>query len=167
MKTYLPNYFKQIGILLVFTAIVLSFTGHIDGHRQAFLEGFYEGYQTANDRIKANGENLNFESNLLDKEEEKILLWLSLFFSISGFVIYLFSKEKIDDEYIQQIRLKSILQALLFSWLLYGLIKLFDSEYQMDGIYILQLQLIVYVILFRRNKNKELSEQEEELVLEN
>jgi hypothetical protein len=92
---------------------------------------------------------------------------ISLFFSITGFFLYLFAKEKIDDEFMQHLRLKSMLQAFIISWIIYGTAKVFSSIIPMDGIYILQMQLIVYVILFRRNKNKALSEEEEELALEN
>lgn len=167
MKTYLPHYFKTIGILFVFIAIAFSIIGEIDGHRQAFMKGVAEG---SNFSQGLNGlPELDIPTPklkpYLTKEESDMYIMISLFFSISGFLMYLFSKEKIDDEYIQHIRLKSIFQSLLVSWLIYAAVKLIFPKYQLDGIYILQMQLIVYVILFRHNKSVEFSE--EEIALEN
>ena len=160
MKTYLPHYFKRIGVLLVIIAAILSFMGGMDDFRQGFSNSYNE-VEYSYDELKNHPElhaGVIVESYFTD-EEENTFVWISLLFSISGFLIYLFSKEKIDDEYIQQIRLKSILQALIATWFIYALIKL-CTDYQFEGIYILQMQLIVYVIIFRRNKNKELSEEE-------
>ncbi|MRT94068.1 hypothetical protein [Ancylomarina sp. 16SWW S1-10-2] len=161
MKTYLPHYFKRIGILLVIIAAILSCLAGVDDFRQGFSNS-YNDVEYSYDELKNNPElhpEVIVESYFTDAEENTFT-WISLLFSISGFIIYLFSKEKIDDEYIQQIRLKSILQAFLISWIIYGIAKLFSFIIPMDGIYILQMQLIAYVIIFRYNKNKELSDEE-------
>ncbi|MRT94067.1 hypothetical protein [Ancylomarina sp. 16SWW S1-10-2] len=154
MKTYLPHYFKTIGILLVFIAIVFSFIGEIDVHNESFIKSFTEGSNFARGlagKPEITHPNPNINPNLT-KEVYDMYIIISLFFSITGFLAYLFSKEKINDEYIQQIRLKSILQALITTWLIYGLISLF-RDYQFEGIYILQMQLIVYVIIYKYNKD--------------
>ena len=165
MKTYLPHYFKTIGILFVFIAIVLSCIGGVDDFRQGWADGGNSadhGYK----ELKAHPELYQTIKPYLTDEEAKLYVSISLFFSIIGFFIYLFSKEKVDDEFIQHLRLKSMLQAFIVSWIIYGVAKVFSDIISLDGIYILQLQLIVYVILFRRNKNKELSEEEEEIALD-
>lgn len=168
MKTYLPHYFKRIGILFVLVAIVLSFTSGIDDFRKGFMRGYTEG---SNQAQSLYGESVIEAPSIepyLSKEKSDMYANISLFFSITGFFLYLFAKEKIDDEFMQHLRLKSMLQAFIVSWIIYGTAKVFSSIIPMDGIYILQMQLIVYVILFRRNKNKELSEEEEEeIALEN
>jgi len=164
MKTYLPHYFKRIGILFVFIAIVLSCIGAVDDFRQGWVDGGNSadhGYK----ELKAHPELYQTINPYLTDEEVKLYVSISLLFSILGFLMYLFSKEKIDDEYIQHIRLKSIFQSLLVSWLIYAAVKLIFPKYQLDGIYILQMQLIVYVILFQHNKSVEFSE--EEIALEN
>ena len=156
MKTYLPHYFKRIGILLVLAAMILSITGGIDDIRKGFVEGWTNG---SNQSQGLYGESVIEAPTLkpyLSKEESDMYANISLLFSITGFFLYLFAKEKIDDEFMQHLRLKSMLQAFIVSWIIYGLAKIFSSIIPMDGIYILQMQLIVYVILFRRNKNKEL-----------
>lgn len=160
MKTYLPYTFKKIGILFVFVAIVLSCTGGIDDIRQGFVDGSHDARYGSTELESQSKQHprIIVESYFTD-EEENTYIWISLLFSITGFITYLFSKEKVDDEYIQQQRLKSIFQSLLATWIIYGVVKLLLSEIQMDGIYILQLQLLIYVIIFRFNKNSELSEE--------
>jgi hypothetical protein len=156
MKTYLPHYFKQIGILLVLTAIVFSFIGEIDGHRRSFIEGQIAASKHSRERTQELNTKLKkiIEAEpYMTKEESNMYIMISLFFSITGFFLFLFSKEKIDDEFIQQLRLKSIFQTLIATWLIYGLIKLLFRDYQLEGIYILQLQLIVYVIIYKYNKD--------------
>ena len=115
--------------------------------------------------IKRNPEQDKTIKPYFTESEAEFYVTLSLFFSITGFFLYLFSKEKVDDEFMQHLRLKSMLQAFIVSWLIYAVVKYVIIIIPMDGIYILQLQLISYVIIFQRNKNKELSE--EEIALEN
>ena len=156
MKTYLPHTFKRIGILFVFIAFILSAIGGIDDFRQGWSDGGNDakhGYK----ELKARPELYQSIKPYLTDDEAKLYVSISLFFSITGFFLYLFSKEKIDDEFMQHLRLKSMLQAFIVSWIIYGTAKIFSSIIPLDGIYILQMQLIVYVILFQRNKNQELS----------
>ena len=40
MKTYLPHYFKRIGILFVLTAIIFSSLGGIDDFRRGFFAAY-------------------------------------------------------------------------------------------------------------------------------
>lgn len=167
MKTYLPHYFKRIGILFVLIAIVLSFSGEIDAHRQAAVDGWTDEGNESQGLYGESAIKAPTLSHYLTEEESDRFLMISLFFSITGFFLYLFAKEKIDDEFMQHLRLKSMLQAFIVSWIIYGATKVFSNIISLDGIYILQLQLIVYVIVFRRNKNKALSEEEEELALDN
>ncbi len=163
MKTYLPNYFKQIGILFVLIAIAFSLIGGIDRERQGFAEGQLVAAKQMGGNVEQLEEQLKRieEEPILSEEKSELYIMISLFFSITGLLLYLFSKEKIDDEYIQQIRLKSILQAFMISWIVYAFAKCIIEIHPMDGIYILQMQLLIYVTVFRHNKNKELLEEEE------
>lgn len=169
MKTYLPNYFKQIGILFVLIAIAFSLIGGIDRERQGFAEGQLVAAKQMGGNVEQLEEQLKRieEEPILSEEKSELYIMISLFFSITGLLLYLFSKEKIDDEYIQQIRLKSILQAFMISWIVYAFAKYIIEIHPMDGIYILQMQLLIYVTVFRHNKNKEFLEEEEaEVTLE-
>lgn len=170
MKTYLPHYFKQIGILFVLIAVVFSVIGGINREIQNMAEGQLFNAKHMGGNVEQAEEQLKRvieEEPFLSEEKAELYLMISLFFSITGFLIYLFTKEEIDDEYIQQIRLKSIFQSLLVSWLVYAVVKLIFTHVPMDGIYILQMQLIVYVLVFRHNKYKEISDEDEEIALEN
>jgi len=152
MKTYLPHTFKKVGIIFVFIAILLSSLGGIDDFRQGFDDGFNNRPLSSNENYSVHHPDVTIVSYFTDKQENTFIL-ISLLFSVTGFFLYLFSKEKIDNKYIQQIRLKSIFQSLLISWLIYGIVKLLFTRYELDGIFILQLQLLVYVIIFSHNKN--------------
>ncbi|MFA8435011.1 MAG: hypothetical protein ACEPOZ_10890 [Marinifilaceae bacterium] len=148
MKTYFPHYFKRIGIL--FTAIVLSFTANVDDIRW----GFGAGYNHVDASVQ--GAELDRMMNYtpsFTKEEHQPWLNASLILSIAGFILYLFSKEKAEDEFYQQLRFKCLTQALLVTWLFTGFVYALLPEYQLDGFYILQLHLVFYTILYVYNKN--------------
>jgi hypothetical protein len=150
MKTYFPYYFKRIGILFVFTAIVLSFTANVDDIRR----GFWAGYNHVDASVQ--GAELDRMMNYtpsFTKEEQQPWLNASLILSIAGFILYLFSKEKTEDEFYQQLRFKCLTQALLVTWLFTGFVYALLPEYQLDGFYILQLHLVFYTILYVYNKN--------------
>ncbi len=170
MKTYLPHSFKKIGIGFVLIAVVFSVIGGIDREIQEYAEielasakQFGRDVEKAEEQLKRVIE----EEPIIPKKKAELYIMISLFFSISGFLIYLFSNEEIDDEYIQQIRLKSIYQSLLVSWLIYAVMKLMFSQIPFDGIYILQFQLILYVCIFRHNKYEEILGEDEEIALGN
>ncbi|WP_372753623.1 hypothetical protein [Labilibaculum sp.] len=149
MKTYFPNYFKRIGILFVFIAIVLSFIGGADDFRRGFNEG-YDASKTQRDPNYTH-ERDEFKP-YFTKEEANAFTYSSLFLSIVGFVLYLFSKEKIEDEFYQLLRSKSLIQALLFTWLFVGVFYVFGPDFRPEGFHILQLHLIFYILIFIYNK---------------
>ncbi|MUP37532.1 hypothetical protein [Labilibaculum euxinus] len=151
MKTYFPHYFKRIGILFVFIAIILSCIGGVDDFRRGFngiSNNQVPNYSQVQDDFKP----------YFTKEEAQPWIYGSLFLSIAGFVLYLFSKEKIEDEFYQQLRAKCLTQALLFTWLFTGFIYIVLPAYELDGFYILQLHLIFYTILYVYNKRYAYSE---------
>lgn len=151
MKTYFPYYFKRIGILFVFVAFILSFIGNIDDFRR----GFYEGWNDARKGIEykemqeTQGDHLKL---YFTKEEAKPWITGSLVLSILGFTLYLFSKEKIEDEFYQQLRSKSLIQALFVTWIFTGVMYWLGPDYELKGFYILQLHLIFFTIIYVYNK---------------
>ena len=156
MKTYFPHYFKRIGILFVFIAIILSCIGNVDDFRRAFEEGRTSAYSQISEKSPSNipAKFIPYFSH----GEEKVWIYTSLFLSIAGFILYLFSKEKIEDEFYQQLRAKCLTQALLFTWLFTGFIYVVLPSYKLDGFYILQLHLIFYTLLYAYNKNYKYSD---------
>lgn len=157
MKTYFPYYFKRIGVLFVFIAIGLSFYGGIDNNQKSFIEGWNHAEYGSFEKLPSDMQ-AKF-TPYFENEEEKPWLYASLILSIAGFVLYLFSKEKVEDEFYQQLRAKCLTQALLFTWLITGFICIVLPTYELDGFYILQLHLILYTLLYVYNKQYEYVEE--------
>lgn len=150
MKTYFPYYFKRIGILFVFVAIVLFCVIGFDDFNRGFLSA-------GKDLPIGSLDNPNLD-NILEytpyftKEEAKPWLSTSLILSILGFTLYLSSKEKIEDEFYQQLRSKSLIQALFVTWIFTGVMYWLGPDYELKGFYILQLHLIFFTIIYVYNK---------------
>jgi len=151
MKAYLPHYFKKIGITLVIFAIFLSIIGNVNELSAGIIAGYKTGarYSTVNaDPFSRVGETINIISTSLSHT----LIWISLSFSFSGFLLYLFSREKIEDEFIQKLRYMSLAKSLLITWIVASFLFIINCGIELDGFYILQFQLIVYVILYNYYK---------------
>ncbi len=143
MKTYLPYFYKKIGIAFVLIAVVLSFAANIND----LLAGFIDGWNLTDGIISKS------EFNIISSEMGRILTWISLFFSFSGFLLYMFSSEKVEDEFIEQLRFKCLAKSLVFTWIIASALIIINGKLQLEGLYILQLQLFVYVVLFAYNKH--------------
>lgn len=156
MKTYFPYYFKKIGIILFIISIVLSTLSTLR----------YYPVKTENKQnIEANSSTDLIEqiANPFTEKTRNILKLSGLVFSFIGLIIYIFSKEKIEDEFIQNLRYKSLAKSLVITWIVYGLIFIskdaFNPEgievhWQTDGLYVLQFQLFIYILIFHRKKKK-------------
>lgn len=145
MKTYFPYYFRKIGIAFVIIAFGLSFYANIND----FLDGFAEGRNKA---IHNKEELMKTEYHIISDARSHTFTWISLAFSFSGFLLYLLSKEKTEDEFIQRLRFVSIVKSLIITWLLVALLIVFKSNYTIEGLYILQFQLVLYVIIYNYYK---------------
>lgn len=143
MKTYLPYFCKKIGIILVIIAFILSIIANIN----EFCNGFIEGYNADEPTIT---ETPNFK--IISTNLGKTLTWISLSFSFSGFFLYLFSKEKTEDEFIQKIRFMSLAKSLLITWLIVSILLIINKGIKLEGFYILQFQLIMYVAIYNYYK---------------
>ena len=156
MKTYFPYYFKKIGIILVVISIVLSLLSGLHTH----VDAFEDGYNSAT----YNGEEqLDLKVDPFSENARKNLRFFGLIFSFSGLFLYMFSNEKVEDEFIQNLRYKSLAKSLIFTWIIYGLVYILketyhperiDLQWNTDGLYVLQFQLFMYVIIYHRMKKK-------------
>ncbi len=158
MKTYFPNYFKKIGITLFiisfFVSILSTMHTHVD-------ESEYEKYS-----ISQEGENIeNLIADPFTIKTRNNIKRIGIILSITALLVYVFSSEKIEDEFIQNLRYKSLMQSLIITWLSIGILSIikdfyaFDTgiikfTYNGDPINILNTQLILYIIIFHRKKKK-------------
>ena len=140
MKTYLPYYCKKIGIALVIVAFILSIIANIND----LCNGFMDGWNASQSTIK---EAADF--NIISTDSGKTLTWISLFLSFSGFLLYMFSKEKIEDEFIQKLRFMSLAKSLLITWIIASILLIINGEVKLEGFYILQ-SIGVYSVVRKR-----------------
>ena len=151
MKTYFPYYFRKIGIAFVIIALGLSIYANINDCIKGWNEGRIDAMNVSKQKKQELKSNLQ-EPNIIPEERSKKFIWISLTFSFAGFLLYMFSKEKIEDEFIQKLRFISLAKSLLFTWIFITPFIIFDLRYKIDGLYILQFQLIFYVIIYNYYK---------------
>jgi hypothetical protein len=145
MKTYFPNFYKKIGITLVFVAYILTIIGGIDDGSKSMNEDWNK--QHPSEQIDLN------KYDVISTETSKILTWISMLCSFSGFFIYMFSKEKVEDEFIQQLRFECLAKSFFITWIAVMILIFISGKIQIHGLFIFQFQLIVYVILLTYKKH--------------
>ena len=147
MKSYLPYFFRKIGIVFVLVAFVLSFTANLDDITRGFAEG-YNGTQNPD-----TGRTIHVpDADIISSELSVRLIWISLALSLCGLLMYMFSREKVEDEFIRKLRYMSLSRSLLYSWLFAAVFMVVNKKTEFGGIYILQLQLILYVVIYNYYK---------------
>ena len=149
MKTYLPHYFKKIGISFVIVAAILSTIANINDFINGCNDGWNKGWNSPHSTTVIEKSNVE----IISIELGKTLTWISLLVSFSGFLMYMFSKEKIEDEFVQKLRYMSLGKSLLITWIIASLLFLINGDIKLEGFYILQFQLIVYVIIYYHYRN--------------
>lgn len=140
MKTQiLPNWCKKLGLILF---IIFSFLGSGDDFIDGVKSG-YNDYSSTNYTINPSENSTTFSSYF-----GKNLTHLFEIAGIFGILIYMMSKEKIEDDYINKLRLESFqltaIIGLSISILLYAFSK--DLEITLD--YFIMLYLMFYLIIF-------------------
>ena len=135
MKTQIfPNWCKKLGLTLF---IVFSFISGFDD----FIEGFNSGFNYGKDLHIAN-------TNVFKSYFGENLLHYFSVISIIGMLIYMLSKEKIEDDYISKLRLESYqltaIIGLIISLLLYAFSK--DLKFALENF--ISLFMYFYLITF-------------------
>jgi hypothetical protein len=142
----LPNWCKKLGFLLfIFGFIATSSIG-------SFREGFNEGYNAYNPKkIEVNIAS-DDELQTPEASENGNSNHIYDVVLILGMIIYLFSREKIEDDYINKLRLESYqftaIMGLVVTIVFYAFSK--DLELTLD--YFLILFLWTYLLTFAIKK---------------
>jgi hypothetical protein len=141
----LPNWGKKLGFL-VFVISVLITSTFIES-RKSFFEGYNAGLVLEN-------EILNLEPILF----ERVLGPESLhFFSvliIIGLIIYMFSKEKVEDDYIDKLRLESFQLTSLISLAASVILYIAFKTMKLELDYFALIYLIIYLNIFALKKRQ-------------
>ncbi|PQJ71940.1 hypothetical protein [Polaribacter butkevichii] len=129
----LPNWCKKLGLAVFFIGFIIS-----------GFKGFMDGLTAST----SNTSTFDFFENLCSKS----VLHLFEVLAIIGMVIYMFSKEKVEDDYINILRLESFqltsligLLITITSYIAYGNLNL-----NLD--YFINLYLMFYLIIFAIKK---------------
>lgn len=134
-----PNWGKKVGVL---TFIIFSF---LEGRDDA-IRGFVEGATLKPYSLKEN-EIFSFEEYF---GSHLILLFSIL--SLAGMLIYILSKEKVEDDYINKIRLESYQLSFLFAIFIALLFLVIGFKAFLEIRNVISILLAIYLIIFAIKK---------------
>lgn len=123
----LPNWGKRLGLFIFLTSLIFVAGDH-------FMDGF-NGAPTGTH---------HFFEDLLGNT-------LSSFFNVLpviGLLIFMLSKEKIEDDYIRLIRLQSYQTTVIILLIIALAIYLFDIYYEVSLDLVLSLFMILFLVIF-------------------
>ncbi len=152
MKTYLPYCCKRVGVIIVFVAISVSFAAGINSFEKGYVKGYNFSQSIDNTNVGPIGSLIYKE--IISPELSNTLNWISITLSFGGFLLYIFSKEKIEDEFLQKLRYMSLEKSLILTWLFALIFLIVNRSADFKVFYILQLQLIAYVLIYHHYKMK-------------
>ena len=140
----LPNRFKKVGLILfiVFSALA---------SKDSIVRGFNAGYnynRTIPETVKSD--------SLVHVTESTITQHYLSVISIIGIIIYLMSKEKIEDDYINKLRLESYQLTALISLFAALILFIFSSQLKFYLDDFITMFLFVYLITFYIKKRIDL-----------
>ena len=129
----LPNWGKKLGFL-VFT---VSF----------FISG-YKGFLQGITGCGPNSITFNYFENLCSDS----VLHLFEVLAILGMFLYLFSREKIEDDYINKLRLESFQLTTLIGLIITIILYIISKDFNLKIEYFINLWLMFYLITFAIKK---------------
>jgi len=136
MKTQiLPNWCKKLGIALF---IIFSFISGGDD----FINGFYDGFNGLPSNPNSSDSVL-----FLNYFNESVLHLFSII-SMLGVLIYILSKEKVEDDYIQKLRLDSFQLTAIIGLVASILLYSFSKNIKLTLDYYIFLFIWCYLIIF-------------------
>jgi len=142
----LPNWCKKLGLTMF---IVFSFISSGD----SAVNGFNDG-ANYNQPIEDKIENINHTPTEIPRSTlfkdyfgENLLHWLDVI-SIFGLLIYMLSKEKVEDDYINKLRLESYQLTAIIGIVISILLYAFSESIQLTPDYFIILFMYCYLIIF-------------------
>ena len=156
MKTFLPHYLRKVGIALFLVSILVSAAASLD---DPILKDYK--YEPNNAHI-TNSNKLNIADQLplqIWTENQRADLKISGFIlCLSALLLYSFSKEKIDDEFLVKLRANALLKSFVISWFIFAVIMLVKSTTRGNLLSILQIQMFIYVLVYAYTKKVKYAE---------
>lgn len=151
MKTILPYFFKKIGISLFILSFAVTLLKAID--ESVFYASNIE-VSPENVSEQINEKEFFIFSAVQHKHIQKLIFFLALF----GLLIYSFSKEKVDDEFLVKLRGNALLKSFIISWIIMGIAMLIKGKTESSLVGFLQLQMLIYVGVYAYTKKVKYAE---------
>ncbi len=127
----LPNWSKKIGLIVFFISSVISGgDDFIDGYMTSYTKTFHQGSNIFKSYFGAN--TIHFFSIL----------------SIVALLIYMLAKEKIEDDYINKLRLESYQLASMVILIITILLYSFSESLKLTLDYFITSFMYFYLIIF-------------------
>lgn len=139
----LPNWCKKVGVLMFIVFVILS---GIDGTCDAWNE--YEPSEVLNPDNQNELQTTDIDTAKFSDYFGENLMHLFNILSIVGMIIYMMSKEKIEDDYIKILRLDSYQLATLLFLFTSLFVYMIFGNLSMPLDYYLELYLLLYLIIF-------------------
>lgn len=136
----LPNWCKKLGVIIF---IIFSF---LEG-RDDFIRGFHDSYNE--NKIYSLKENNVFSFE--DYFGESLILFFGLL-SLIGMLIYLLSKEKVEDDYINKLRLEAYQLSFLIVTSIVLVLYMFGLSPYIEMGTVISFLLGTYLIIFAIKK---------------
>lgn len=137
---FLPNYFRKIGIFIFVVAGI-----------PAMKKGYIEGYNAASGMQNPETFEAFRVFGLLITEQ--VYHTLSII-GVLGLLMYLFSKEKLMDEYLVRLRLESVQITFIMTALFVFGALLINREWTVSAIGLIEYQLVLFIIVSSIKKLK-------------
>ncbi len=139
----LPNWFKKVGPLLF---IVFSFLAGSNAFKEGYNEGYYYNQGIPTD-VKTDSFTNYFGETLMHYFDV---------IAIIGMIIYIMSKEKIEDDYINKLRLESYQITALISLFAALILFIFSKQLKFYIDDFITMFLFIYLITFYIKKRIDL-----------
>ncbi len=130
----LPNWCKKLGLILFTIGALIS-----------FYEGFSEGIYSS----------CNVTDSITHPKHSNCIndyIYIFSLLEIIGMMVYMMSKEKIEDDYINLLRLESYQLTFFINIVIALLLFIFKKEMLVEFDFYLSVFLLTYLIIFARKK---------------
>jgi hypothetical protein len=135
---FLPNVFKKIG-LFIFVAAGIP----------AMKRGFVEGWN-ASEGIPA-PETFHAFSVLGMTVTEPIYNLLAII-GVSGLLLYVFSKDKVMDEFLIRLRLEAVQLTFIISALFIFTVLIFEVRWSVSAMGVIEYQVVLFLVINKAKK---------------
>lgn len=144
----LPNWCKKLGVVLF---VIFSF---LEG-RDSFIEGYREGSSNSKEMFEFGVErverDIKNDFSFSQYFGEDVMLVFGAI-SIIGMIIYILSKEKVEDDYIKILRLESYQLSFLITTIISLVLYLLGLNREVEMATIISVLLGLYLIIFAIKK---------------